>query len=77
MGCEELGEYVRCVWLGAAWMRGLDLGFTKPVVTVGELDACLCFGCCGVGGIGVGGIGGEWVGGLVQCLEGWGGVMSV
>ena len=33
---------------------------------------CLCFGCGGVSGIG-----GEWVGGLGQGLEGWGGVMSV
>ena len=33
---------------------------------------CLCFGCGGVSGVG-----GEWVGGLGQGLEGWGGVMSV
>ena len=36
-------EYVRCVWLRAAWveggewMRGLGLGFTNPVGT-GGLD---------------------------------------
>ena len=25
VGCEELVEYVRCVWLGAAWVeRGLS-----------------------------------------------------
>ena len=32
------------------------------------LDVCMCFGC--------GGIGGEWVGGLDQGRERWGG-MSV
>ena len=77
MGCEELVEYVRwvCVWLGvvwveeAEWMRGMGLDFTNPVRTGGVLDVCLCFGC--------GGGDGEWVGGLDQGLEGWGGVMSV
>ena len=29
----------------------------------------LCLGC--------GGVGGEWVGDLEQCLEKWGGVLSV
>ena len=48
------------------WMRELGLGFTNPVGTVGVLDMCLCFGC-----------GGEWVGGLDQSREWWGGVMSV
>ena len=38
MGCEELVEYVRCVWLGevlveSEWMRGFGLGFTNPVGT--------------------------------------------
>ena len=33
------------------------------------LDVCRCFGC--------GGVGREWVGGLEQGLEGWGGVMSM
>ena len=33
---------------------------------------CLCFGCGGVGGVG-----GEWVEGLDQGRERWGGVMSV
>ena len=36
------------------------------------LDMCLCFGCGGVSGVG-----GEWVGGLDQGREQWGGVMSV
>ena len=55
-------------------MRGLGmgLGFTNPVRTGGVLDVCLCLVCGGVGGEG-----GEWVGGLDQGLEGWGGVMSV
>ena len=53
-------------------MRGLGLGFTNPVGTGGVLDVCLCLGCSGVGGVC-----GEWVGGLDQGLEGWGGVMSV
>ena len=30
---------------------------------------CLCFGC--------GGVGGEWVWGLDQGLEEWGGILSV
>ena len=75
MGCEELVEYVRyvCDWLGAACverggegMRGLGFYFINHV---GLLDVCMCVGC--------GGVGGEWVGGLDQGLEGWGGVMSM
>ena len=54
---------------GGEWMRELGLGFTNPVGTGGVLDMCLCFGC--------GGVGGECVGGLDQCREWWGGVMSV
>ena len=54
------------------WMRELGLGFTNPVGTGGVLDMCLCFGCGGIGGVG-----GEWVGGLDQGRERWGGVMSV
>ena len=50
---------------GGEWMRGLDLGFTNLVGTVGVLDVCLC--CSG----------GEWVGDLDHSLEEWGGVMSV
>ena len=55
---------------GDEWMRGLGFDFTNPVGTGGVLDVCLCFGCGGVGG-------GEWVEGLDQGLEEWGGVMSV
>ena len=54
---------------GDEWMRELGLGFTNPVGTGRVLDMCLCFGC--------GGVGGEWVGGLDQGRERWGGVMSV
>ena len=54
---------------GGQYMRELDLGFTNPVGTGGVLDVCLRFGC--------GGVGWEWVGGLDQCRERWGGVMSV
>ena len=67
-----------CVWLGAVWvergdwMRALGLGFTNLVGTRGVLDMCLRFGFGGVGGVG-----GEWVGGLDQGRERWGGVMSV
>ena len=48
------------------WTRELSLGFTNPVGTGGVLDMCLCFGG-----------GGEWVGGLDNGRERWGGVMSV
>ena len=54
---------------GGEWMRELGLGFTNPMGTKGMLDMCLCFGC--------GGVGGEWVGGLDQGRERWGGVMLV
>ena len=48
------------------------LGLTNPVRTWGVLYVCLCLGCGDVSGVGV-----ESVGGLNQCLEEWGGVMSV
>ena len=51
------------------WMRELGLAITNPVGKGGVLDMCLCFGC--------GGVVGEWVGGLDQGLEWWGGLMSV
>ena len=54
------------------WMRELGLGFTNPVGTGGVLDMCLYFGCGDVGGVG-----GEWLGGLDQGRERWGGVMPV
>ena len=54
---------------GGEYMRGLYLGFTNPVGIGGVLDVCLCLDCGGVGGVG-----GEWLGGLDQGLEGWGGV---
>ena len=54
---------------GGEWMRELGLCFTNPVGTGGVLDVCLCFDC--------GGVGGEWVGGLDQGQERWGGVMFV
>ena len=67
---DECGAWdVRSWWRGGEWMRGLDWDITNPVGTGGVLDVCLCFGC--------GGVGGQWVGGLDQGLEGWGGVMSV
>ena len=48
-------------------MRGLGLGFTKPVRTMGVLDVCLC--------LGGGGVGGEWVGAWTMVWRG--GVMFV
>ena len=57
---------------GSKWMRELGLGFTNHVGTGGVLDMCLCFGCGSVGCVD-----GEWVGGLDQSRERWGGVMSV
>ena len=57
---------------GGEWMRELGLGFTNSVGTGRVLDMCLYFGCGGVGGVG-----GEWVGGLDQGRERWGGVMFV
>ena len=50
---------------GGEWMRELGLGFIYTVGTWGVLDMCLCFGS--------GGVGGEWVGGLYQGRERWGG----
>ena len=46
------------------------IGFGYPVGTWAVLNVCLCFGCGGVDGVV-----GEWVGGLVQGLEGWGSVV--
>ena len=51
---------------------GLHQSCGNPMGTGGVLDICLCFGCGGVGGVG-----GDWVGGLDQGREWWGGVMSV
>ena len=48
------------------------MGFTNPGGTGRKWDMSLCFGCGGVGGVV-----GEWLGGLVQGLGEWGGVMSV
>ena len=45
------------------------------LASAGDMLEIMCFGCGGVGG--VGGVGGDWVGGLVQGLVGWGGVMHV
>ena len=59
-------------WRGGEWMRGLGLGFTNPVRTGGVMDVCLFLGCDGVDGVG-----GEWIGGLDQGMEGWGGVIYV
>ena len=57
---------------GGEWMRGLGLSFINPMGTGGMLDLCLCFGCGDVDGVDR-----EWVRGLEQGLEGWGGVMSL
>ena len=57
----------RCRGEGCEWMRELGLGFTNPVGTGGVLDVCFGCGC-------VGGVGGEWVGGLDQGRERWGGL---
>ena len=72
-GVSEVCEMCMCLARGGVceeggeseWMRGLGLGFTNHVRTGRLLDVCLC---CGV-------VGGEWVGGLNQGLEGWGGAM--
>ena len=50
----------------------IGFGFYQSCGTVRVLDMCLCFGCGGVGGVC-----GEWVGGMDQGRERWGGVMSV
>ena len=50
-------------------MRVLRLGFINPMGTGEVFNVCPCLGC--------GGVGGEWVGGLAQGLEGWGGVMYI
>ena len=66
---------------GGQWKREMALGFNNSVGTGGVLEVCLCLRCGGVdvvGGVcGVGDVGGEWVRGLTQYLERWGGVMYV
>ena len=71
-GVGRVCEMCMCLARGGEGVRGLGLGVTNPVGTGGVFDMCLCFGYGGVGGIC-----GEWVGGLDQGLEEWGGVMSV
>ena len=68
-GVRGVCDMCMCLARGGVgeWMRELGLGFTNPAGTGGVLDMCLCFGCGG----------GEWVGGLDQGLERWGGIMSV
>ena len=61
-----------CGWRGGVsgkdnWVWSLPILWGQ-----GVLDMSLCSGCGGVGGVG-----GEWVGGLDQGPERWGGVMSV
>ena len=70
--CDVLVRGVGGVCDMCMCMRELGLGFTNSVGTREVLDMCLCFGCGGVSGVG-----GEWVGGLDQGQERWGGVMSV
>ena len=63
-GMRGVGKVCMCLARGrrgGEWKGGLGLGFTNPVGT-GECSTCVC---------------GEWVGGLEQGLEEWGGVMSV
>ena len=55
------------------WMRGLSLGFTQSCGNRGSVGTCVCVLVAVVWG----GVGWEWVEGLDQNLERWGGVMSV
>ena len=50
----------------------IGFGLFNLVGTGRVLDVYLCLGCDALGGVSR-----EWVGGLDQCLEVWGGVMSV
>ena len=59
----------RCGWRGVEKMIVLGLGFTNLVRTGVVMGVCLCLGCSGVSSVS-----GEWVGGLDQDLEGWGGL---
>ena len=73
VGCEELVRCV-CIWLGRRVLRGVS-GWEDGVWAIAilwEQGECWTYVCGGVSGVGV-----EWVGGLDQGLEGWGGVMSV
>ena len=63
-GSGRLGRW------GGEWIRGLGLGFINPVGAWRVLDVCLCLGCGGVDGR-------EWVRGLYQGRERWGGVISM
>ena len=53
---------------GSEWMRRLGLCYTNPVGIGGVLDACLCFGCGGVGGEWVGAWKRVWRGGVLICM---------
>ena len=64
--------YDMCMCLARGGVGG---GFTNSGGTWGKWDMCLRFGCGGVGGR-LGPASGR-VGGLVQSLGGWGGVMYV
>ena len=50
----------------------IGFGLYQSCGNRGNVGRVSVFGCGGVGGVG-----GEYVGGLDQGLEGWGGVMSV
>ena len=77
-GVDGVCEMFMCLARGGVggergeWMRGLGLGFTKPVGTGEVLNVCLCLGCGGVGGVVEQWVGGAWTkvwrGGVVICL---------
>ena len=50
----------------------IEFGLYQSCENRGNVGRLSVLGCGGVGGVG-----GEWVGCLDQCLEGWGGVISV
>ena len=61
-------------WIGGEWMRGLGLGFSKPLGTVEVLDVSLVFWLrwCGQCRWGVGrglGPGSGWVGWCYVCVR--------
>ena len=71
--CDMCMCLARAVWVDRGVSGRENWVWALPILWgQGECWTCVCFGCGGVGGVG-----GEWVGGLDQGRERWGGVMPI